>query len=95
MTTERFSIMILPVVAYGNPVLNRVAEEIDQDYPGLQPLIANMYETMYNAQGVGLAAPQVGRGIRLFIIDASPFAQEEEEDYHTLKEFKKSLIQLL
>ncbi len=48
--------MILPVVAYGDPVLNKVAEEIDQNYPGLKPLIANMYETMYNAQGVGLAA---------------------------------------
>ena len=45
--------MILPVVAYGDPVLNKVAEEIDQNYPGLKPLIANMYETMYNAQGVG------------------------------------------
>ena len=55
--------MILPVVAYGDPVLNKVAEEIDQDYPGLEPLIANMYETMYNAQGVGLAAPQIGRSI--------------------------------
>ena len=57
-----------------------MAEEIDQDYLGLEPLIANMYETMYNAQGVGLAAPQIGRSIRLFVIDASPFAQEGEED---------------
>jgi peptide deformylase len=84
--------MILPVVAYGDPVLNKVAEEIDQNYPGLKPLIANMYETMYNAQGVGLAAPQVGRGIRLFVIDASPFAQEDQEDYQMLKSFKKTFI---
>ena len=69
-----------------------MAEEIDQDYPGLEPLIANMYETMYNAQGVGLAAPQIGRSIRLFVIDASPFAQEGEEDYETLKNFKKTFI---
>ena len=84
--------MILPVVAYGDPVLSKMAEEIDQDYPGLEPLIANMYETMYNAQGVGLAAPQIGRSIRLFVIDASPFAQEGEEDYETLKNFKKTFI---
>ena len=87
--------MILPVVAYGDPVLSKMAEEIDQDYPGLEPLIANMYETMYNAQGVGLAAPQIGRSIRLFVIDASPFAQEGEEDYETLKNFKKTLSTLL
>lgn len=84
--------MILPVVAYGDPVLSKMAEEIDQDYPGLEPLIANMYETMYNAQGVGLAAPQIGRSIRLFVIDASPFAQEGEEDYEILKNFKKTFI---
>ena len=63
--------MILPIVAYGDPILTKVAEEIDQDYPGLKALITNMYETMYNAQGVGLAAPQIARGIRLFIVDLS------------------------
>jgi peptide deformylase len=84
--------MILPIVAYGDPVLTKVAEEIDQDYPGLKPLISNMYETMYNAQGVGLAAPQIARSIRLFIVDASPFADEEEEDFELLKGFKKTFI---
>ena len=84
--------MILPIVAYGDPVLTKVAEEIDQDYPGLKPLISNMYETMYNAQGVGLAAPQIARSIRLFIVDASPFADKEEEDFELLKGFKKTFI---
>ena len=84
--------MILPIVAYGDPVLNKVADEIDQDYPGLEALIKNMYETMYNAQGVGLAAPQIGRGIRLFVVDASPFAEEGQEDYELLKGFTKTFI---
>jgi peptide deformylase len=84
--------MILPIVAYGDPVLNKVADEIDQEYPGLDALIKNMYETMYNAQGVGLAAPQIGRGIRLFIVDASPFAEEGQEDYELLKGFTKTFI---
>jgi len=70
--------MILPIVAYGDPVLKRVGDEIDEDYEGLQELIDNMYETMYNAQGVGLAAPQIGKSIRLFIVDGSPFAEVEE-----------------
>lgn len=84
--------MILPIVAYGDPVLNKVADEIDQEYPGLDALIKNMYETMYNAQGVGLAAPQIGRGIRLFIVDASPFAEEGQEDHELLKGFTKTFI---
>lgn len=70
--------MILPIVAYGDPILKREAEEIDEHYDGLQTLIDNMFETMYNASGVGLAAPQIGKSIRLFIIDASPFADDEE-----------------
>ncbi len=69
--------MILPVLAYGNPVLQTKAREIGPDEPGLQELISHMWETMYHAQGVGLAAPQVGESIRLFIVDASPFADEE------------------
>jgi len=69
--------MILPIVAYGDPVLKKEAEEIDADYPALKELISNMYETMYNAEGVGLAAPQIGKSIRLFVIDASPFAEDE------------------
>lgn len=71
--------MILPIVAYGHPTLKKVAEEIDQDYPGLDELISNMFETMYSAEGVGLAATQVNRGIRLFIVDASPFEEELPE----------------
>lgn len=70
--------MILPIVAYGDPILKKEAIEIDKDYKGLQSLIDNMWETMYNAHGVGLAAPQIGKSIRLFIVDASPFAEDQE-----------------
>jgi peptide deformylase len=80
--------MILPIVAYGHPTLRKVATDIGPDYPGLSELIDNMYETMYSAEGVGLAAPQVNHGIRLFIIDASPY----EEDKPELKGFKKIFI---
>jgi len=80
--------MILPIVAYGDPVLKREAEEIEKDYPFLEELIDNMFDTMYNAEGVGLAAPQIGKSIRLFIVDASPF----EEDEPKLKNFKKTFI---
>lgn len=72
--------MILPIVAYGDPVLKKQAEEIDQEYPNLTTLIDNMFETMYAAQGVGLAAPQIGLAIRLFVVDGSPFADEEGEE---------------
>ncbi|MCC6818111.1 MAG: peptide deformylase, partial [Bacteroidia bacterium] len=64
--------MILPIYAYGSPVLRKVGADITPDYPGLQELIANMYETMYESDGIGLAAPQVGLPIRLFVIDGSP-----------------------
>ena len=60
--------MILPIVAYGDPVLKKEGEEIDKDFPKLKELIDNMFETMYNASGVGLAAPQIGESIRLFIV---------------------------
>ncbi len=80
--------MILPIYAYGQPVLKKVAEEIDKDYPFLEELIANMWETMYNAQGVGLAAPQIGRSIRLFVVDS---VQMEEED-KAFKGIKKVFI---
>jgi peptide deformylase len=72
--------MILPIVAYGDPVLKKEANEIDRKFPKLTELIANMFETMYAAQGVGLAAPQVGKSIRLFIVDGSPFAEREEDE---------------
>ena len=68
--------MILPVTAYGHPVLKKVAEEIDEDYPNLEQLIADMFETMYATEGVGLAAPQVNRSIRIFTVDPSPFADQ-------------------
>ncbi|SFC24614.1 peptide deformylase [Zunongwangia mangrovi] len=87
--------MILPIVAYGDPVLKKKAKPIDKDYPKLEELISNMWDTMYNAYGVGLAAPQVGVPIRLFVIDAAPFAEDDdlsasEKEY--LKGFKKVFI---
>ena len=87
--------MILPIVAYGDPVLRRVGKEISKDYPELDELIVNMRETMKNAQGVGLAAPQIGKDIRLFLIDASPFSENEEleeEERTFLKNFNKVFI---
>ena len=87
--------MILPIVAYGDPVLRKKGTDIDAEYRDLQGLISNMFETMYNAQGVGLAAPQIGLPIRLFIIDATPFADDEELDANeqaVLKDFKKVFI---
>jgi len=87
--------MILPIVAYGDPVLRKVAKEIDSDYPNLSELIKNMRQTMYNASGVGIAAPQIGKSIRLFVIDATPFAEDEdlpEEDREQLKDFNKVFI---
>jgi len=72
--------MILPIVAYGSPVLRKVCEEIGPDYPGLEKLIADMWETMYNSNGVGLAAPQVNVPIRLFTIDSEQIFLHQEED---------------
>src|ERR1041385_5426885 len=95
--------MILPIVVYGDPVLRKVAEDIDKDYPNLDQLIKDMFETMYGASGVGLAAPQIGKVIRLFVIDTEPFVtDEDDEDYDEneftpaerkqLKAFKKVFI---
>lgn len=85
--------MILPIVAYGDPVLKREAEDIDKDYSGLEDLIDNMFETMYGAQGIGLAAPQIGKSIRLFIVDASPFGEDEEDpEAQKVKDFKEVFI---
>ena len=70
--------MILPIVAYGDPVLRKVSVNIEKEYEGLELLIANMWETMYKANGVGLAAPQIGRAIRLFLVDTTPFAEDDE-----------------
>ena len=87
--------MILPIVAYGDPVLRKEGEDITKDYPDLEKLISDMWETMYNAHGVGLAAQQIGKAIRLFIVDASPFADDEEleeAEKEQLKGFKKVFI---
>lgn len=87
--------MILPIVAYGDAVLKKEAKEIDKDYPKLNELIDNMYETMYGAYGVGLAAPQIGLAIRLFVVDTSPFAEDEDlsdEERAQIKGFKKTFI---
>lgn len=71
--------MVLPIVAYGHPVLRKISEDIEKDYPGLDELIENMFDTMYATAGVGLAAPQINKNIRLFIVDASPFSEEVPE----------------
>ena len=87
--------MILPIIAYGDPVLRKVGIVIDKDYPNLEEVIMNMKETMVNAQGVGLAAPQIGKAIRLFIIDTSPFEKDEDLDDTErtfLANFKKIFI---
>tara|TARA_E500000331_G_scaffold236931_1_gene227277 strand:+ start:7183 stop:7743 length:561 start_codon:yes stop_codon:yes gene_type:complete len=78
--------MILPIVAFGNPVLREKCKEISEDYANLSQLIDDMFETMYKASGVGLAAPQINKAIRLFIIDTTAFAEDHESDITPLKE---------
>ncbi len=80
--------MVYPVVVYGHPVLRKVAGEIPEGVKGLGDFVRNMFETMYDSDGVGLAAPQVGQSVRLFVVDASPF----EEDDPSLAGFKKVFI---
>ena len=80
--------MILPVYLYGQLVLRQEAKEVPEDYPELRQLVANMFETMYNADGVGLAAPQVGLSIRLLVIDGDPV----KDDYPECKGFKRVMI---
>ena len=87
--------MILPIVAYGTPVLKKKGKDITPEYPAFEQLLENMWETMYEANGVGLAAPQVGIAIRLFIVDASPFADDDElteKEQKQLTGFKKVFI---
>jgi len=87
--------MILPIVGYGDAVLRKKGVEIPQEYPALKQIIADMYETMYNAYGVGLAAPQVGLAIRLFVIDTRPFSEDDDlskEEQEQLAGFKKTFI---
>jgi peptide deformylase len=85
--------MVLPIVVYGDPVLRKVGEDIDKNYEGLDKLISDMFETMYEANGVGLAAHQVGKAIRLFIVDTHPFAEsnDDSEDDEFTPEQKKQL----
>lgn len=72
--------MILPIVAYGAPVLRTVCKDIDKEYPGLDQLIADMWETMYYSNGVGLAAPQVNKDIRIFVVDSTQVFENMEDD---------------
>jgi len=80
--------MIYPITVYGDPVLRKVAEPVGRDFEGLKEFIDNLFDTMYHSDGVGLAAPQVGKALRIFVIDASPVADEEPE----LKDFKKAFV---
>ena len=82
--------MILPIYIYGQPVLREVAQDIDAaNYPNLKELIDNMYETMYRADGVGLAAPQIGLSERIFVVDLSPMASEEHPEF---RDFRKVFV---
>ena len=85
----------MPIVAYGDPVLRKKAKEIPKEYPKLNDLVDAMFETMYKASGVGLAGPQVGLPLRIFVIDATPFADDDDLDLNEqeqLKNFKKVFI---
>jgi peptide deformylase len=80
--------MIYPIVVYGHPVLKKVAVDIEKSYPDLQKLVSDLFDTMYHSEGLGLAAPQIGKSIRLFVIDGAPVAEDEPE----LAGFKKAFI---
>jgi peptide deformylase len=87
--------MIVPIFGYGEPVLRKIGEELTPEYPNLQEIIANMYDTMYNAYGVGLAAPQIGLAVRLFVIDTEPFSDSDDltkDEQEQLKGFKRTFI---
>ncbi len=80
--------MTYPIYIYGHPILRKVAAEIDKDYPDLKQIIDDLFETMYHSEGLGLAAPQIGKSIRLFVIDGKPAAEDEP----ALADFKKVFI---
>ncbi len=80
--------MTYPILVYGHPVLRKVAVEVDKDYPGLNQIVDDLFETMYNSEGLGLAAPQIGKSIRIFVIDGSPISEDEPE----LADFKRVFI---
>ena len=87
--------MILPIIGYGDPVLRKIAIDINKEYPNLNQLITNMFETMDNAFGVGLAAPQIGLAIRLFVVDTTPFSESEKvtaEEKILMNGFRKTFI---
>lgn len=87
--------MILPIIGYGDPVLRKVSEPISPNHENLKQIVSDMYETMYNAYGVGLAAPQVGLNLRLFVIDTTPFSDDDElesEEKKLLSGFKRTFI---
>ena len=80
--------MTYPIVIYGHPMLRKIAVEINKDYPGLDQLIEDLFETMYHSEGMGLAAPQIGKSIRIFVIDGTPVAEDEP----SLAGFKKAFV---
>jgi len=80
--------MVYPIVIYGHPVLRKVAGDIGKDYPDLQQLISDLFETMYKSEGMGLAAPQIGKSIRIFVIDGKPLGEDEPD----LADFKKVFL---
>jgi peptide deformylase len=80
--------MIYPIVVYGHPVLRKVAEDVEKDYPGLSQLIDDLFETMYHAEGIGLAAPQIGKSVRIFVIDGEPAADDEP----SMADFRQAFI---
>lgn len=95
LINQNTRIMILPIIGYGDPVLRKVAENVTAEFPDLKETIVNMYETMYNANGVGLAAPQVGKALRIFVIDTTPFSDDEDLDsaeQNQLNGFKRTFI---
>jgi peptide deformylase len=80
--------MTYPIVVYGHHILKKIATDIEQDYPGLDKLILDLFDTMYHSEGLGLAAPQIGKSIRIFVIDGEPVAEDEPE----LAGFKRTFI---
>jgi peptide deformylase len=85
--------MVLPIVVYGDPILRKVCVDVEPDDKSLPGLIADMFDTMYNAKGVGLAAPQIGKAVRVFIVDASPFAETDEDDDDDFSPAEKAELQ--
>jgi len=79
--------MILPIIAYGHPILKKICEEVEQEDQGLTELLANMWETMYNAKGVGLAAPQIGQAKRIFLVDTEQLKDKEGAEVGIKKVF--------